>query len=237
MEVIYQDKNLLAINKPSDLPVYLTETDLSKSATLISKLIKLYPDLKHVGRPPRYGIVHRLDKDTSGVILIAKNDGALEHLQKQFESRKTNKKYLTLVNKKVKTQEGIIHTLIGRNPKNRLLQLATKLDNQAKCKSGQREAISRFKVFSFFKNYTLLEVWPETGRRHQIRAHMQFIGHPIVGDTKYGFKGLMPKGLNRIFLHAQSLEITLPNNIRKKIIADLPKDLKKAIKNLSSKDK
>lgn len=235
MDIVYEDKNLIAVNKPAGISVYPSETDSPKSATLISKIIKLFPDLKNVGEAPRYGIVHRLDKETSGVVLIAKNDSALDYLQKQFELRKTNKKYLTLVNKKVKKQEGIIHTLIGRNPKNRLIQQAIELDSHLSYKKGLREAVSRFKVFSFLKDYTLLEVWPETGRRHQIRAHMQFIGHPVVGDTKYGFRGAMPKGLKRIFLHAHSLEITLPNNVRKKIIADLPKDLKSVIKNLSPK--
>jgi len=237
MEIIYEDKNIIAVNKKSGISVYRSENDSLKTKSLIDDLIRKSPALKEVGLSPRYGIIHRLDKNTSGVVLIAKNNSALEFIQKQFAGRNINKKYLTLVSKKVKNQEGIIHTFIGRNPQNRLLQQAFELNSQNAKKKGLREAVSNWRVVNFFKNFTLIEISPKTGRRHQIRVHMKYIGHPIAGDKKYGFKDQMPKGLKRIFLHAYSIEFSLPNKKRKKIIADLPKDLKSVIKNLSCEAK
>lgn len=151
MEIIYEDKNIIAVNKKSGISVYRSENDSLKTKSLIDDLIRKSPTLKEVGLSPRYGIIHRLDKNTSGVVLIAKNNSALEFIQKQFAGRNINKKYLTLVSKKVKNQEGIIHTFIGRNPQNRLLQQAFELNSQNAKKKGLREAVSNWRVVNFLK--------------------------------------------------------------------------------------
>jgi len=169
--------------------------------------------------------VHRLDKDTSGIFLVAKNDKALEFLQKQFKERRVEKKYITLVMGNLKTERGKIETLIGRSPKDRRKEKVY-LPGEPESK-GKREAITEYKVLKRFKNYTLIETMPETGRKHQIRTHFAYLGHPVAGDKLYGFKNQpIPKGLKRQFLHANYLKIKLPNGEIKEFNSGLPEDLK-----------
>jgi len=175
--------------------------------------------------------VHRLDKDTSGILLVAKNDKALEFLQKQFKERRVKKKYLALVVGNLKKEEGIIETLIGRSPRDRRKQkvyLPGEPDSQEK-----RKAVTEYKVLQRFENYTLIEVEPRTGRKHQIRTHFVYLGHPIAGDKLYGFKRQpLPKDLKRHFLHASYLKIKLPNGETKEFKSELPNDLKLCLQNL-----
>jgi 23S rRNA pseudouridine1911/1915/1917 synthase len=202
MEVIYEDEDLLVIDKP---------------AGMVADEI-----------PKR---VHRLDKDTSGIILIAKNDKALEFFQKQFKERKVEKKYLALVVGNLKQNQGVIETLIGRSPKDRRKQKVY-LSGEPNS-HGKRKAITKYKVLQRFQNYTLIEVEPKTGRKHQIRTHLAYLGHPIVGDKLYGFKGqICPQGLKRQFLHASYLKIKLPSGTEKEFKSDLPEDLKLCLLNL-----
>ncbi|PIZ88142.1 MAG: hypothetical protein COX91_01790 [Candidatus Nealsonbacteria bacterium CG_4_10_14_0_2_um_filter_39_15] len=169
--------------------------------------------------------IHRLDKDTSGIFLVAKNEKALEFFQKQFQERKVEKKYLALVVGNLKNKEGEIKTLLGRSPKDPRKQkvyLPHEPQNE-----GKREAVTRYKVLQRFKDYDLIEVKPETGRKHQIRAHFTYLGHPVAGDKLYGFKGqVCPKGLKRQFLHASYLKIELPNGEIKEFQSELPNELK-----------
>ena len=169
--------------------------------------------------------IHRLDKDTSGIFLVAKNEKALEFFQKQFQERKVEKKYLALVVGNLKNKEGEIKTLLGRSPKDRRKQkvyLPHEPQNE-----GKREAVTRYKVLQRFKDYDLIEVKPETGRKHQIRAHFTYLGHPVAGDKLYGFKGqVCPKGLKRQFLHASYIKIELPNGEIKEFQSELPNELK-----------
>ena len=202
MRVIYEDENLQVLDKPAGI------------------------DVDNIPRR-----VHRLDKDTSGILLVAKNDKALEFFQKQFKERKVEKKYLCLVVGNLKNKEGEIKTLLGRSPKDRRKQKV--FLPQEPGALGKREAITKYKVLERFKNYDLIEVEPKTGRKHQIRAHFSYLGHPIAGDKMYGFKNQpCPRNLKRQFLHASYLKIKLANGEFKEFNSELPSDLKLCLQNL-----
>jgi len=202
MRVIYEDENLQVLDKPAGIDV----DDIPRR-------------------------VHRLDKDTSGILLIAKNDKTLEFFQKQFKERRIKKKYLCLVIGNLKNKEGEIKTLLGRSPKDRRKQKVFLFGEPGVL--GKREAITKYKVLERFKNYDLIEVEPKTGRKHQIRAHFSYLGHPIAGDKLYGFKNQpCPEGLNRQFLHASYLKIKLPDGQEREFKSDLPEDLKLCLINL-----
>jgi len=206
MKILYEDENVKVLDKPAGINC----DDFEKR-------------------------VHRLDKDTSGIFLVAKNDESLKFLQKQFKEGKVVKKYVALVVGNIKNQEGVIETLIGRSPKDRRKQkvyLPGEPNSQEK-----RKAITEYKVLEKFENYSLIEAVPKTGRKHQIRTHFAYLGHPIVGDKLYGFKNQpCPKDLKRQFLHASYLKIKLPNEKIKEFKSDLPEDLKKVLKNLTIYD-
>ena len=228
LKIIYQDKNVLVIDKPAGI----NSDDFQK------RVHPVKPSAKSRGIPLEaelFNRVHRLDKDTSGILLIAKNNKALEFLQKQFQERKVIKKYTALIVGNLKNKKGEINTLLGRSPQNRKKQkvyLPCEPDSE-----GKRIAITKYKVLQKFDNYTLIEVKIETGRKHQIRAHFAFLSHPIAGDKMYGFKNQpCPKELNRQFLHASYLEITLPNGERKIFRSKLPKELKEILEKLKAKD-
>jgi len=213
MNVIYEDENVKVIDKPAGL----NSDDFERRA-------------------------HRLDKDTSGILLLAKNDEVLGFLQKQFKERKVQKKYTALVTGHLKSEKGEIETLIGRSPNDRRKQKVY-LPNEPGVEKIHRKAITRYRVLQRFsaqggsasggENYDLIEVEPQTGRKHQIRTQLAYLGHPIAGDKLYGFKGqLCPQGLNRQFLHAHYLKIELPNGEIKDFTSELPNDLNKIIENL-----
>jgi len=207
LKTIYEDDDLLVIDKPAGV----NADDIPRR-------------------------VHRLDKDTSGILLVAKNDKALEFLQKQFKERRVEKKYIALVTGNLKTERGKIETLIGRSPKDRRKQKVY-LPGEPESK-GKREAITEYKVLKKFKNYTLIEAIPKTGRKHQIRTHFAYLGHPVAGDKLYGFKNQpTPKGLKRQFLHANYLKIKLPKGAPDKagtreFNSGLPEDLKLCLQSL-----
>jgi 23S rRNA pseudouridine1911/1915/1917 synthase len=224
IKIIYEDDDIIAVNKPAGIIVH------GVVDSLVDWLIKKYQGIKNVGEDKsRPGIVHRLDKDTSGVLLIAKNQKTFEYLKEQFQKRKIKKKYIALVWGKLKGEKGIIDLPIGKS-KSDFRKKSTR-----KAIGKIREAITEYKTLqvvksSAFDNYTLVEVYPKTGRTHQIRVHFKAIGHPIVCDKLYGPKKQeCPFGLSRHFLHASSLELTLPNGARIKLEADLPEDLSRII--------
>ena len=175
--------------------------------------------------------VHRLDKDTSGILLIAKNDKTLEFLQKQFQEKNVEKKYTTLTVGHPKAEEGEINTLLGRSPSDRRKQkVYSPYDPSVK---GKRIAITKYRVLQKFKNYTLIEAKIETGRKHQIRVHFAYLSHPVVGDKMYGFKNQpCPEGLNRQFLHASYLKIKTLSGEIKEFKSDLPEELQQALKKI-----
>jgi len=201
-KIIYEDEDLSVIDKPAGLVVDNIERR-----------------------------VHRLDKDTSGILLVAKNDKALEFLQKQFKEREVKKKYLALVAGNLKKEEGVIETLIGRSPGDRRKQKVY-LPGEPNAQE-KRKAVTEYKVLQRFENYTLIKVEPKTGRKHQIRTHLAYLGHPVAGDKLYGFKNQpRPEGLKRQFLHASYLKVKLPNGEKKEFKSELPNELKLCLQNL-----
>ncbi|HHE76415.1 MAG TPA: RluA family pseudouridine synthase [Candidatus Parcubacteria bacterium] len=235
IKIIYEDNNLLVVDKPAGVVVFSEKSEkrgTDEEKTLIEILLEKYQWLKEVGGPPRYGIVHRLDKYTSGILLVAKNKSSLEFLQKQFKERLVEKKYLALVSGHLKKKEGLVDTFIGRSPKNRTRQRVYLPYEPGLNK--KRRAVTFYKVLKRFKNYDLVEAKPKTGRKHEIRVHFAFLGAPIAGDEVYGFKNQpCPKGLKRQFLHACYLKIKTLDGEIKEFSSDLPKDLKEVLHNLA----
>jgi 23S rRNA pseudouridine1911/1915/1917 synthase len=227
-KIIYQDKDVLVVEKPAGVVVF-PEGQTTEN-TLIDQLILEHPDLKNAGEAPRYGIVHRLDKDTSGVLLVAKTPEALIFFQKQFKNRTVEKKYLALVCGQIEGNWGSLHTLMGRSKSDPRKQKAFPLTKEA---AGLRDAITEYNVLEKFAEYTLLEVRIKTGRRHQIRCHLGSIHHPVAGDQLYGFKDSpRPEGLKRQFLHASSISIQLPSGKTQEFHSELPEELAKILTNL-----
>jgi 23S rRNA pseudouridine1911/1915/1917 synthase len=196
MKVLYEDENIQVIDKPAGIPV------------------------ESFSRP-----AHRLDKDTSGILLLAKDDKTLGFLQKQFKERKVEKKYIALVAGHLKSDKDEIESLLGRSPQDRRKQKVY-LPQDPKA-AGKRKAKTSYKVLQRLKEYDLIEAVPQTGRKHQIRAQFAFLGHPVAGDKLYGFKNQpCPKGLKRQFLHSAYLKIELPDGKSIEFKSDLPQDLK-----------
>jgi len=225
IEIIYEDDNVIVLNKPAGILSQNAES--SESPSISDFLLKHYPEIKNVGEDEmRFGIVHRLDKDTSGVIITAKNNEAFKFLKKQFKNRKTRKIYTALVYGNINPKEGEIDFKIGRSKTNPNMQTAINTKKKENIKS--REALTIYKTLKNFKDYSLLEVFLKTGRMHQIRVHLQAIGYPIVGDQKYFFKKQKNKNLklNRQFLHAKELKIKLPDGKDKIFKAKLSNDLR-----------
>lgn len=226
LNIVYEDKDVIVIDKPAGLTVHPGAGQ--KSGTLVNALLAHYPLLKDVGEDPaRPGIVHRLDKDTSGLMIIAKNNRAFGFLKNQFKNKKVEKKYLALVAGRPKEANGKIQTFISRSKSDPTKQKVSQ--------TGQR-AVTLYKTIKEFKNFTLIEVQPKTGRMHQIRVHLAWLGNPVAGDNKYGLKKrACPEGLTRQFLHAAKLTITLPaspsasqggpDGQKKSFISQLPPDL------------
>ncbi len=239
IKIIYEDNDVLVVDKPAGMVVFNEKTNtpdasgvFSNPDTLIDQLIKQRSELKQAGEAPRYGIVHRLDKDTSGILLVAKSTESLIFLQKQFINRRVEKKYLCLVEGSIKQDSGEIKTLIARSSRDPRKQTVYQLNEPAP--KSARGAITEYKVLQRYNSYTLLEVDIKTGRRHQIRCHLSYLQHPIVGDKLYSFKNSKsPEGLARQFLHAKYLKIQTPNGKTQEFQSNLPEDLEKVIKKLT----
>jgi 23S rRNA pseudouridine1911/1915/1917 synthase len=223
LDVIFENDDLLVVNKPAGMVVHPAAGHAS--GTLVNAVLGYDPEIEGIGGEERPGVVHRLDKDTSGLILLAKNERAHRWLQDQFRLRKVEKTYLALVDGKPPTPSGRVEAHIGRDPKNRKRMAVVSA-------SKGREAISEYKTLESFKNHTLLEFHPLTGRTHQIRLHCAFLKCPIVGDEVYGRKTpTIP--LTRHFLHASRLKIVLSNATTPRVFeASLPVELQKALDQL-----
>ncbi|MGD9118006.1 MAG: RluA family pseudouridine synthase [Dehalococcoidia bacterium] len=220
LKIIYEDDDLLAVDKPAGLTVHPAPGH--PAHTLVNAILAHFPHLADIGDSLRPGVVHRLDKDTSGVMLVAKNQVAQANLSKQFKSHSVTKAYLALVKGKLEPESGIIEADIGRDPKNR--------KKMAVVAEG-REARTEYRVIKYIGGYTLLEIMPETGRTHQIRVHLAAIGFPVVGDKVYGVKS---KYLTRQFLHACRLGFKLPSSGEyMEFESDLPPDLEQALEAIS----
>jgi len=220
LTIIYEDKDTLVIDKPAGLTVHPAPGH--SSHTLVNAILAHCPSLAMSNELMRPGIVHRLDKDTSGLIVIAKNDFAREYLATQFKSRAVTKGYLVLVKGRLSPEQGIIEAPIGRDPHNRR--------RMAIIEAG-KEANTRYQVQKYLGDYTLVEVTPLTGRTHQIRIHLSAIGYPVVGDPVYGVKSAH---LDRQFIHAYRLGFRLPSTKQyQEFSSPLPIDLKQALEYLA----
>jgi 23S rRNA pseudouridine1911/1915/1917 synthase len=202
LDVIYEDKDLLVVNKAAGMVVHPAPGH--HDDTLVNALLARYPDIQREGTEQRPGIIHRLDKDTSGLIIVARNAAAQAALIEQIKRRQIVKRYLALVEGVVALDQGSIDAPIGRNPQHRQQMAITAV--------GSREARTHFRVLERFQRHTLLLLELETGRTHQIRVHLRAIGHPIVGDRVYGSGRSRIRGstLKRQFLHAHQLRFTHP---------------------------
>jgi len=220
LAIIYEDEDVLVIDKPAGLTVHPAPGH--PSHTLVNAILAHCPGLTMSNEPMRPGIVHRLDKDTSGLIVIAKNDLAREYLTAQFKSRTVTKGYLVLVKGRLSPEQGIIEAPIGRDPHSRR--------RMAIVEAG-KEATTQYQVRKYLDTYTLVEVSPLTGRTHQIRIHMSAIGCPVVGDPIYGIRSAH---LNRQFIHAYRLGFLLPSTGQyQEFISPLPVDLAQALEHLA----
>ena len=224
LNIIYEDNEIILINKPAGMVVHPGAG--VKEGTLVNALLFYFPEIKGVGSEKRPGIVHRLDKETSGLMVIAKNNKSYLELQRQFKERIVEKKYLTLVKGKMPSKEGKIEIPIGRHIKER-----KKISVRT---TKPKEAITYYKVIEEFKDFSYLEVKPITGRTHQIRVHLSSSGHPVAGDKKYGGYNLKIK-YPRLFLHAFYLSFIHPTmNKRMEFSIPLPDDLNDYLKKLRS---
>ncbi len=219
LKIIYEDDDLLVVDKPPGLTTHPSPGQTGH--TLVNALLAYYPRLAEIGGSLRPGIVHRLDKDTSGLIIVAKNTQAQLNLINQFKIRSVKKAYLTLVKGHLTPETGIIEASIGRDPSDRKKMAIV---------TAGRPARSEYRAVKYLKGYTLLEVRPETGRTHQIRVHLAAIRYPVVGDGVYGVK--VPF-LKRQFLHAHRLSFNLPSSGELvEFKSELPEDLERALNGL-----
>ena len=221
LTIIYQDGDIIVLDKPAGLTVHPAPGH--PSGTLVNALLAACPDLRGIAGTLRPGIVHRLDKDTSGLMVVAKNDRAQRALQRQLKDRDVRKTYLALVRGVPAPREGTSAAPIGRHPKNRK-KMAVVADG--------REATTRYRVREEIAGgqYSLLEVEPVTGRTHQIRVHLAAVGHPVVGDATYGRPSA---AVGRQFLHAHKLAFGMPLGGRTvEFESPLPADLREALSQL-----
>lgn len=231
--ILYEDDDILVINKPAGLIVH--SDGRTHEPTVVDWLLHTHPEIKGVGEnqeADRSGLVHRLDRETSGVMVVAKNQQAFEFLKKQFQGRTVEKIYHAFVYGKVKQDEGVIDRPIARSKRGGATWSATR------GKKGQeREAITEYKVLKRLlaeeascEDYSLVELRPLTGRTHQLRVHLKAINYPVVCDKLYAPSRGYALGFNRLALHARSLTLALPNGKDIKIEAPYPEDFEKALK-------
>ena len=223
LDVIYEDPNVIVLNKDSGMVVHPGAGNYS--GTIVNGLLAHFPAIRVVGEPDRPGVVHRLDKETSGVLIFAKTNKAYKWLVQQFKSRELEKKYLALVDGHPPTPTGRIEAPITRDSHNRT-RMAVGLRGQGK------PAVSEYFELQRYEHHSYLEVHPITGRTHQIRVHLSYIGVPVTGDTLYGHRNPTLE-IDRFFLHASSISIKLPGDrVQKTFIAPLPEELQSILKSL-----
>jgi 23S rRNA pseudouridine1911/1915/1917 synthase len=219
LDIVYEDADLLVVDKPAGLAVHPAPGH--PAHTLANAVLNYLPGLAENGDSLRPGIVHRLDKDTSGLLIVAKNRVAQANLSDQFKSRSVAKYYMVLVKGKLTPPSGIIEAAIGRDPRNRQRMAVV---------SRGREARTEYRVVRYVGGFSLLEIKPQTGRTHQIRVHLAAIGFPVVGDAAYGIKS---PHLSRQFLHAARLGFKLPSSGEYvEFESPLPPDLEQALKEI-----
>ncbi len=198
LDIVYQDNDVVVVNKSDNMVVHPAVGNTN--GTLVNALLYHIKDLEAIKGEIRPGIVHRIDKETSGLLMVAKNAKALEHLSNQLKEKTVTRKYVALVDGVIPHNLGKVNAPIGRDPKNR---------QRMACVENGKSAVTNFKVLERFENNTLIECILETGRTHQIRVHMSYIGFPIVGDSKYGLR--KTDTTHGQYLHAQTLGFEHPS--------------------------
>ncbi|HER6554665.1 TPA: RluA family pseudouridine synthase [Streptococcus pyogenes] len=223
LDIIYEDDALAIINKPQGMVVHPSAGH--PSGTMVNALMYHIKDLSSINGVVRPGIVHRIDKDTSGLLMVAKTDAAHQALAEELKAKKSLRKYLAIVHGNLPNDRGMIEAPIGRSEKDRKKQVVT---------AKGKEAVTRFTVLERFGDYSLVELQLETGRTHQIRVHMAYIGHPVAGDPLYGpRKTLSGHGQ---FLHAKTLGLTHPMTGKEMIFTvEAPEIFQKVLKLLRKK--
>ena len=228
INIIYKDKDFLIIEKPSGLIVHPHR--FQKNNTLTDWILKKYPEIKKVGESSRPGLVHRLDKDVSGLMVIARNNATYQYLVEQFKNRKVKKEYLALVYKTISPAKGIINFSIARNKKGKLITIGSQNTSIITKAKNIKSAITEYKIIKKFRDFTLLRLKLLTGRTHQIRLHLKAMGCPIVGDERYAKiknqKSKIKNRLTRIFLHACCLGFYNQQGKWLEFKSNLPKELK-----------
>ena len=219
LDIVYEDDDVIVVNKPQGMVVHPAPGH--PDHTLVNALLYHSP-LSTINGTFRPGIVHRIDKDTSGLLMVAKNDLAHQSLAEQLRNKTNKREYLALVYGQIKEDEGTIDAPLGRNPQDRKKQAVVK---------GGRHAVTHFKVIKRYDNFTLVKCILETGRTHQIRVHMKYIGHPLVGDPLYGPRKVI--GKNGQFLHAAILGFKHPRTGKEMVFkAPLPENFQKMLDKL-----
>ena len=223
LDIRYEDDDLLLVNKPSGM---VTHPSLShETGTLVNAVLGYCPDLAGVGSEKRPGVVHRLDKHTSGLIVVAKNDKALRYMQTQFKKRTVEKMYLALVEGHLQPPQAMIDAPIGRDPRDRK-RMSVITDPRYEARSSQ----TRYRVLTYYDHHTFVACYPQTGRTHQIRVHMAYVNHAIVGDVVYGRRKKSVPWLRRHFLHAAGLTFDRPSDDKRLIFKnELPPELQEII--------
>jgi len=234
LKVIYEDEDIIVVNKSPGMVVHPTDHGAHVSGTLVNALMHHCKDLSGIGGEKRPGIVHRLDKNTSGLIISAKNDKAHHHISEQIQARKISKKYLALLNGHLKPEHGSVEAPLIKS------QAGGKRDMQVSGKAKAKYALTHYEVLDYVGQYSLVSIQIITGRTHQIRVHFKSIGHTVCGDEMYGDSKsnstLKKHGLKRQFLHAAELTFRLPkNNESITLKAPLPNDLKAVLEKISNK--
>lgn len=231
ISILYEDNDVVVINKPAGLVVH--SDGKREESTLIDWMNKNYPESKGVGEPltlsngdviERSGIVHRIDRETSGAMLIAKNQPAFLYFKKQFQDRVINKIYHAFVYGEIKDDNGIIDRPIGRSKKD-----FRQWSAQRGARGAIREAVTHYRVMARDSGFSLVEAIPKTGRTHQIRVHFKAINHPIISDSLYAPKKDKALGFERLALHSYSVEFNLMNGNKIKITAPYPEDFERAV--------
>lgn len=222
LDIIYEDDDVVVVNKPRGMVVHPAAGNYS--GTLVNALLYHCKNLSGINGVIRPGIVHRLDKDTSGIMICAKNDAAHLSLSQQIQNKTAQRAYLAVVRGNIKTDEGVIETLIARDKNDRKKMAVVKEDG--------RQAITEYRVLERFGKYTIVRCRLRTGRTHQIRVHMEYLGYPLVGDPKYS-PMKTPFAINGQALHSQTLEFDHPRTgQRLHFEAPLPEDLQKIVTRL-----
>jgi len=219
LPILYEDDDVMVVDKPAGLIVHTSES--GKSEPTVAAFARAHGVIDDDSLRP--GIVHRLDKDTSGAMVIAKNPAAKEELQRQFRSRSVRKTYTALVRGRLQEPEAIVNLPIGRNRKRPVERAVI---------AGGRAAVTHYRVVATYPGASLLDIDLQTGRTHQIRVHFSHIGHPVIGDNLYGAKAAVP-GLARQFLHASALAFTSPSGTAVEVTSPLPADLQTYLDSLS----